>query len=70
MKPGDRVRMKEELKLALSANGCTQHVREFGKCVGVIVGRSDDCEPVSWDVRWQPSKLRYGYLEQHLEIVE
>ena len=70
MKPGDRVRMKEELKLALRKNGCSNHAREFGNRVGVIESRSDDFEPRSWDVRWQPSNLRYGYLEEHLEKVE
>jgi hypothetical protein len=70
VKVGDRVRMTQKLKDAFIANGCRSHVREFGNCVGVIVGRSDDCEPVSWDVRWIPSKLRYGYLEEFLELAE
>lgn len=46
------------------------HVNEFGDCVGVVVdpvwpGRPD----LEWNVRWQPSNLRYCYLEKDLILV-
>lgn len=67
MKVGDRVRMTEELKADLKKIGCQKHVDEFGACEGVIVGRSDDHAPIAWDIRWQPSNLRYAYLEDYLK---
>jgi hypothetical protein len=57
-------------------------VREFGRCIGVILGPVDynNCKPgdpeydpskigPELDVRWQPSGLRYGYDPSDLEIV-
>ena len=61
-------------------HGCSRaHVREFGHCVGIVIG------PIDWnnvppdhpaydpskvgpdiDVMWQPSNLRYGYDPDHL----
>ncbi len=67
MKIGDQVRMNEALKAGLAQNGCQEHVDEFGACKGAIIGRSDDHEPVAWDVRWQPSGLKYAYEEKWLE---
>jgi hypothetical protein len=59
-----------------------QHVREFGRCVGMVLGLLDynNCKPgdpdydssklgPEVDVRWQPSNLRYGYDPEDLEIV-
>lgn len=80
MKPGDRVKMTVALKEGLRANGSGEHVEEFGECVGIIAGLVDynTCKPgesgyeieklgPDWDVRWQPSNLRYGYEEKWLE---
>ena len=58
------VRMSRELKLGLRRNGSEAHVREFGGCVGVVIGLSDygngHLGP-EVDVRWLPSLLRYAY---------
>lgn len=45
--------------------GCsTQHIEEFGNCVGIVEGPVDfgngNLGP-EVDVRWLPSQLRYGY---------
>jgi hypothetical protein len=58
----------------------TEHVEEFGGCVGVIQGPTDynNCKPDAHDydpakvgpevdVRWEPSNLRYAYLPEDLE---
>lgn len=61
--------------------GCsTAHVEEFGQCIGVVEGLTDynnSNEPhdpnkvgPEYDVRWQPSNLRYGYQPEHLELVK
>jgi hypothetical protein len=61
----------------------TDHVEEFGGCVGIVEGPMDwnnvpkddptyDPEKVGpWvDVRWQPSGLRYAYDPADLEKIE
>jgi hypothetical protein len=57
----------------------TDHVKEFGECVGVVEGPLDynnKGEPYvvekvgpELNVRWQPSGLRYGYHPDQLERV-
>ncbi len=70
LKPGDRVHMAQSLKDRLLKNDCDDHVNEFGECVGLVVGIAEDIgDPPVWDVRWQPSNLRYAYEEKWLEIV-
>lgn len=72
MKKGDRVRMTEAHKQALKRNGCSDHVNEFGSCVGIVQGNiaySDGQVGPEWDVRWQPSNLRYAYPEVSLLII-
>lgn len=63
--------------------GCSSaHVDEFGDCTGIVQGPMDfnNCKPADpeydrsklgpeVDVRWQPSKLRYGYSPEDLELV-
>lgn len=63
--------------------GCSRaHVKEFGDCVGVVVGLMDlnNCPPgdpnyedskvgPELDVRWQPSRLKYGYHPKYLTLV-
>ncbi len=53
--------------------GCsTQHVDEFGDCVG-IVGESyfpNDPDDKHLEVKWQPSGLRYGYDPADLVLVQ
>lgn len=71
MKPGTRVKMSQRLKDALKRNGSSDHVHEFGNCVGIVQG------PVNYgtqvgpevDVRWQPSNLRYAYHTDQLDVV-
>jgi hypothetical protein len=72
MKKGDRVKMTQECKDTLKRNGCNDHVHEFGNCVGIVQeqvrGPNGDVWP-EWDVRWQPSNLRYAYHPASLVIV-
>ena len=63
--------------------GCSsEHVDEFGECVGIVIGLVDynnvskrhrDYDPTKIgpevDVRWSPSDLRYAYHPHSLEIV-
>jgi hypothetical protein len=70
VKPGTIVRMRRSIKLALRRNGCDQHVREFGGCVGIVEGPAypSGAGP-EVDVRWLPSRLRYGYDPDELKVV-
>jgi len=61
--------------------GCfAAHVIEFGDCIGILHGPVDfnnvkpghpayDINKIGpeWDVRWQPSNLRYAYSPADLE---
>lgn len=63
-------------------NCSTEHLEEFGECIGIVQGPLDynnvppghpDYEPdkvgPEVDVRWQPSNLRYGYHPDDLELI-
>jgi len=67
-----KVKMSEDFKKSLINSGCEDHVKEFGECVGIVEDKMfpdcDDCDEVN--VRWLPSKLRYGYSPKELIIVE
>lgn len=53
LKPGDLVRMTRKLRTMMRWGGSRDHVREFGWCVGVVVGpTTPGCPEV--DVRWRP----------------
>lgn len=67
MKNGDKVRMSEELKQKLREVGCSEHVDEFGECVGIIQRIRPDWLEV--EVRWQPSNLKYAYHPNYLMLV-
>lgn len=69
---GKKVRMTEKFKNLLKTSESKEHVEEFGNCVGTVEGLVDygDCKGPEVDVRWEPSKLRYGYDPYDLEIVE
>lgn len=71
MKPGDVVRMNAACKRALFKTGSHDHVREFGRCYGVVIGFTDygSQQGPEWDVRWEPSKLKYAYPEEYLAPV-
>lgn len=59
IKIGDRVKMSEELKKGMIANGSGDHIKEFGDCEGYVEENKDGvCD---FEVRWEPSRLRYGY---------
>ena len=60
MKTGDKVKMSDNLKQNLIESGCKDHVDEFGECVGIIEDRVWEDEN-DFNVRWQPSGLRYMY---------
>ena len=61
---GLRVRMTTAYKTSPAPD---EHVAEFGDCVGIMLGPVFDDPMLEWDVRWQPSGLRYGYALQDLE---
>lgn len=63
--------MKDTLKQQLIANGCAEHVDEFGGCVGAVEGLTEYglVSGPEVDVRWQPSGLRYAYHPDDLEVV-
>ena len=44
------------------------HLKEFDGCEGVVLGHPVDDWP-EWDVRWEPSGLRYSYRAEDLEEV-
>lgn len=82
LKPGTRVRMTRELRTKLRWNGSRDHVREFGRCEGIVQGLTDynNCSPSDpsydpkkmgpeFDVRWEPSGLRYAYDPKDLEVI-
>lgn len=69
MKPGDKVRLTEAYKQMLISNDCADHVEEFGDCVGIVEEPIENSWP-EFNVRWQPSQLRYGYHPDHLEFIE
>lgn len=63
IKIGDKVKMSEELKKGMIANGSDDHIKEFGDCEGYV----DDIEiDTGVEVRWEPSLLRYGYSAKDL----
>jgi alkylated DNA repair dioxygenase AlkB len=61
--------MTEEFKKRM-AKTSAEHIEEFGDCTGVVEGpmfpNVQEAEEV--DVRWHPSKLRYGYFPKDLEV--
>ena len=71
MKPGTRVKMSQALKDALKRNGSSDHVHEFGSCVGIVQGPTNFGGQLGpeVDVRWQPSNLRYAYHPNELVVV-
>jgi hypothetical protein len=77
--------MSDDLKQSLIQNDCKEHVDEFGNCIGIVEdlvnynnGGENDSSKIGPEVnvRWMPSKLRYGYapidlvkLEDREEII-
>lgn len=68
---GSRVRMSRSLRTAMRWSGSRRHVREFGRCVGVVLDLVDygTQNGPEVNVRWEPSGLRYGYNPNDLELV-
>lgn len=77
--PNSPWKMSEALKDLLIETGSSDHVKEFGECVGHIEGYVDyndvPKDDPGWDptkigpevdVRWQPSNLRYAYARSDL----
>lgn len=54
--------------------GCSSdHVKEFGECIGVVVGYtnwSDGVVGPEVDVKWLPDNLKYAYDEDDLVKIE
>jgi hypothetical protein len=71
MNPGTRVRMSKALKKEMRKTS-QAHIKEFGNCVGVVMGLMDYGTQLGpeVDVRWLPSNLCYGYLPETLDVVE
>ena len=81
--PGDRVRLTRAARTRMfwqriqygngSQGGYAQrkHVQEFRRCVGIVQGLTDfgTQQGPEYDVRWQPSNLRYCYDPADLELV-
>ena len=72
---GEKVKMSEIFKEKLIKNGSKEHVDEFGDCIGIVEDyvnyNNDGIKDINkigpeFNVRWQPSKLRYGYLPKNL----
>ena len=74
--------MSDDLKRRLLNSASAAHVREFGNCVGIVVGKVDynNCPTTNprWDpkkvgpeidVRWLPSNLRYAYKPDDLVVL-
>jgi hypothetical protein len=72
VKPGTVVRMSDALKQEMLARGSHNHIKEFGDCVGIVIGPVNFGKRVGpeIDVRWQPSNLRYMYNPAGLVEVE
>lgn len=82
-KPGDVVRMTRTFRTMMRWSSpplwrgrrrvypSRRHIREFGRCVGVVIGLVDygTQQGPEIDVRWQPSGLRYAYDSNNLELV-
>lgn len=78
LKRGDLVRMKHTLKSAFKANLSGEHVRLYGRRVGVVLGPVDYGNGVfgpEVDVRWKVSRNKwwrggkYGYHPDQLQVV-
>ena len=65
-----------------AAGKILEHVEEFGECIGTVIDLLDynnvpkthpDHNPAligpEWNVRWQPSNLRYAYVAEELDIL-
>lgn len=74
--------MSHALKQSLISNGCMEHVMEFGRCTGIVIGSLDynnipETDPShdpnkvgpEVDVRWLPSTHRFGYAPEQLDVV-
>jgi hypothetical protein len=79
IKFGDKVGMRQSFKDSLIKNGSEEHIKEFGDCVGIVEdyvnynnnGENDQNKiGPELNVRWLPSKLRYGYLPEDLILIK
>lgn len=61
IKIGDKVKMSEDFKKRAMVNS-KEHIDEFGECEGY----AEEGEISDFDVRWEPSGLKYGYDENDL----
>ena len=74
LRTGDLVKMSEELKAGLMKNGSEAHALEFGNCEGIVEDRMfpnlPEKDAPEVNVRWLPSKLRYGYDSDELILIK
>lgn len=63
--------MTRSLRQTLRKGDSDAHVREFGGCVGIVIGPVDygTQQGPEVDVRWLPSRLRYAYDPKELKRV-
>ena len=72
LKTGDRVKMSQNFINANLINpNCSDHIKEFCNCEGVVEDRMfypsmPDFVAPEWNVRWEPSGLKYAYLPSEL----
>lgn len=76
---GEKVRLTAAAKARMKGTpGLARNAAEFGDCVGIIDGLivykegnvlEAKVEGPEYDVRWQPSGLRYAYAPEDLELV-
>lgn len=68
---GKKVRMNDACKERWRP-ASPNHVAEFENEVGIVECLTDfgTSKGPEMDVRWQPNKLRYGYLPSELEVVD
>lgn len=80
LEPGRRVRLTRRFRKTMRWSGSRAHIKEFGRCVGIVQGPTDynNVQPghpdydeskvgPELDVRWLPSGLRYAYPPDALE---
>ena len=75
LRKGDLVMMTKDLKTIMQLNGSGEHVKEFGECVGLVDGLTNNNNDGEYDlykigpeveVYWLPHMIRFAYMPRHL----
>jgi len=60
-----------KLKLYINDNlESEEHFKEFNECIGIVEDRMFSDTDEFYNVRWYPSKLRYGYKDSELYFTD